>query len=141
MRFYAVDDAPFRFVVYDLDLVNSRKIEAHPLEFIRSPTKYSPKDAIKNPVTDLFNILYKDPDFKDQFHNRYQLILDGNLLSFDKFNDIVDTNFETIEAFMPTHIDKYDDINTMVEWYRNIELLKENFKKREQHLKNLSPLF
>lgn len=53
----------------------------------------------------------------------------------------MDTNFKTIEAFMPTHIDKYDDINTMVEWYRNIELLKENFKKREQNLKNLSSLF
>jgi hypothetical protein len=141
VRFYAVDDKPFRFITYDLDWANTRKTDEHPLEFIKSPTKYSAKDAIKNPITDLFNILYEDTDFKNQFNNRYQSILDSNVLSSEKFNDIVDKNYNAIKEYMPTHISKYHDINTMIEWYRNIELLKENFKKREENIEDLTPLF
>jgi len=141
VRFYAVGDKPFRFVTYDLDWANTRKTDEHPLEFIKNPTKYSAKDAIKNPITDLFNILYEDADFKNQFNNKYQAILDNNALSSDKFNDIVDKNYNTIKAYMPIHISKYHDINTMIEWYRNIELLKENYKEREESINDLSPLF
>ena len=141
VRFYAVNDEPFRFIIYDLDWANTRKTKEHPLEFIKNPTKYSAKDAIKNPITDLFNILYEDAEFKNQFNSRYQEIIDSDVFASEKFNAIVDHNYDVIKQYMPIHLDKYNDIGSMIEWYRNIELLKENFKEREEHIKDLSPLF
>lgn len=141
VRFYAVNDAPFRFVVYDLDWVNRIKMKNHPLDFIKKPSVLSSKDIIKNPITDLFNVLYADEAFKTKFNTRYEELLNDNLLSSEKFNNIVDKNFNKVHQYMPIHIDKYSDINTMIEWYSNIDLLKENFKERENHIKSMKPLF
>lgn len=141
VRFYAVEDAPFRFVIYDLDWVNKIKLKNHPLDFIKKPTVLSSKDVIENPITDLFNILYEDIDFKQQFDSRYQSIIDSGAFDSEKFNTIVDNNYNAIKQYMPTHLDKYSDIGSMIEWYRNIELLKENFKEREENINDLSPLF
>jgi len=141
VRFYAVNESKFRFVVYDLDWANIRKKELHPLEFIRNPTKYSPNEGVKNPITDLFNVLYTDPIFKSQFKNRYEDVINSNVLSSQYFNNIVDANFNAIKEYMPLHIEKYSDIATVIEWYRNIESLKESFKKREDNILIISPLF
>ena len=141
VRFYAVNESKFRFVVYDLDWANIRKKELHPLEFIRNPTKYSPNEGVKNPITDLFNVLYTDPIFKSQFKNRYEDVINSNVLSSQYFNNIVDANFNAIKEYMPLHIEKYSDIATVIEWYRNIESLKESFKKREDNILKISPLF
>jgi hypothetical protein len=141
VRFYAVNESKFRFVVYDLDWANTRKKERHPLDFIRNPTKYSPNEGMKNPITDLFNVLYTDPIFKSQFNNRYIDIINSNVLSSKYFNNIVDANFDAIKEYMPLHIEKYSDIGAVIEWYRNIEYLKESFKKREDNILKISPLF
>ncbi|WP_405294570.1 CotH kinase family protein [Algibacter sp. Ld11] len=141
VRFYAIEDEPFRFIIYDLDWANTRKIDKHPLAFINNPTKYSAKDAIKNPITDLFTILYQDSEFKNLFNSRYQYLVNSNAFSSEKFNAILDHNYNNIKQYMPIHLDKYNDIGSMIEWFRNIELLKENFKKREESINDLSPLF
>lgn len=137
VRFYALDDAPFRFIIYDLDLVNTIKIKDPPLYFIQKPTKYSANDVITNPITDLFTVLYADNSFKTMFDNRFFFLLNNKSFSSEKFNSIVDHNLNTIHQYMPIHIDKYSDINSMVEWYINIDLLKDNFKKREDYLKSM----
>ena len=131
VRFYAVEDAPFRFTIYDLDLANFKDIKNHPLDFL---TK-------ENPITNLFKVLYSDTDFKTQFENRYLEVIESSVLSSEKFNDIVDDNFNTIHSYMPYQIDKYTEIGTMIEWYRNINLLKENFRERERKIESLKPLF
>ncbi|MEP1489073.1 MAG: CotH kinase family protein [Algibacter sp.] len=141
VRFYAISDEPFRFVMFDLDLVNTRKIKDHPLDFIKIPSMHSGKNGIKNPITDLFNVLYGDADFKAQFTNRYEQLINDNAFSTDKFNSIVDKNLNAIHEYMPIHLDKYTDINTMFEWYRNIDILKENFKEREEQVKSMMLLF
>lgn len=142
VRFYAIKDGPFRFVTFDLDLVNTRKIKDHPLDFIKYPSFFSKEDAVENPITNLFNILYSDADFKTQFNNRYEQLLKDGAFSYDKFNSIIDKNFNAIHQFMPYQIDKYpDDISTLIDWYRNIELLKEDYKERERHIKTMMPLF
>ncbi|MET2986199.1 CotH kinase family protein [Aureibaculum conchae] len=141
VRFYAVKDGPFRFVVYDLDWVNLRETDHHPLEFIRKPTRLSSNKVIKNPITDLFNVLYSDENFKTKFNQRYLEIINTKLLYFEEFNRIVDVNFSTIEQYMPTHLQKYTDIKTMIDWYRNIELLKANFRKREKHIFSMDKNF
>ena len=137
VRLYSVKDKPFRFILFDLDRVNTRQIENHPLTFIQDPYSVNNEEAIKNPITDLFNILYADTDFKNTYDNRYEELLKNNAFSFSKFNQIIDDNFNAINKYMPLHIDKYSDINSMIEWYRNIELLKAEFKKREEILEKL----
>lgn len=137
VRLYSVKDKPFRFILFDLDRVNTRQIENHPLTFIQDPYSVNNEEAIKNPITDLFNILYADADFKNTYDNRYEELLKNNAFSFSKFNQIIDDNFNAINKYMPLHIDKYSDINSMIEWYRNIELLKAEFKKREEILEKL----
>jgi len=141
VRFYAIDDKPFRFVIYDLDWVNKIKLKNHPLDFIKKPSVLSSTEIIENPITNLFNILYEDLEFKQQFNSRYQSILDSGAFDSEKFNTIVDNNYNAIKQYMPTHLDKYSDIGSMIEWYRNIELLKENYKEREESINDLSPLF
>jgi len=141
VRFYAVSDEPFRFIMFDLDLANTKKIKNHPLDFIKIPSMHSGKEGVENPITDLFNVLYSDSDFKTQFTNRYQQLLNDKAFSSEKFNNIVDKNFNAIHQYIPIHIDKYSDINTLFEWYRNIDLLKESFKERENHVKSMKPLF
>jgi hypothetical protein len=137
VRLYSVKNKPFRFVLFDLDRVNTRQVENHPLTFIQDPYSVNNEEAIKNPITDLFNILYADTDFKNMYDNRYKELLKNNAFSFSKFNQIIDDNFNAINKYMPLHIDKYSDINSMIEWYRNIELLKDEFKKREEILEKL----
>ena len=51
VRFFAVENKPFRFVLFDLDKVSGQDIKTSPISIINNP--------ISNPVTDLFNIMYK----------------------------------------------------------------------------------
>lgn len=141
VRFYAIKDKPFRFVLFDLDWVNIRKIENQPLVFIESPTKYGTSEIVENPITDLFKILYADDDFKNNFEKRYTELINNGSLSFDKFNKILSQNFNMIKEYMPLHIEKNPEINTMIEWYRNIDLLKDNFKEREKNIEAMESLF
>ena len=112
------------------------------LDFIKDPKRVgSGDDASNNPVTKLFNILYANVDFKTQFDKRYTELTESGLLSTQNFNNIVDLNYKVIEEYMPYHLDKYGEISTMIEWYRNIELLKENFKERDDYFKSENSLF
>lgn len=141
VRFYAVKDEPFRFIVFDLDFANAVKLKEHPLYFIRTVNLGSPSDIKKNPIKDLFNILYSDDAFKTKFDKRYLKILNTKLLSSEAFNQIIETNTIAIENYIPMHIEKYSNVKTIIEWYRNIELLKENYKRREENVNSLHHLF
>ena len=89
----------------------------------------------------LFNILYSDDAFKTKFDKRYLKILNTKLLSSEAFNQIIETNTIAIENYIPMHIEKYSNVKTIIEWYRNIELLKENYKRREENVNSLHHLF
>jgi len=141
VRFYAVNDRPFRFVIFDLDLANDKSFKKSPLDYIREPIHPSEKEPIKNPITDLFNVLYNDTDFKIQFDTRFQELIANEAFSSERFSTIIDTNFAVIDSYMPFHIDKYSEISTIFEWYKNLDLLKENFKEREDYIKSVNPLF
>lgn len=127
VRFFAVNNGPFRFVLFDLDLVSTQYIDHSPISFINNP--------MKNPITDLFNILYANEDFKQVYDLRYQYLINSALLSSTKFNEIVSDYKNNIEHIMPTHIDKYGVPKTFTEWFLNIDKLKNAFKAREDFLK------
>lgn len=123
-RFYAVNDAPFRFVLFDLDKVAWLKMNKSPLTIISNKQQ-------KNMLTDLFLLLYRDTDFQQAFWNRYQFLLKDNALSFDKLKTIVDANAEQISPVLPLQINKYNTPNSMTQWTIELDKLLLLFQERE----------
>lgn len=126
VRFFAVNDKPFRFILFDLDLVATQDIDNSPISFINHP--------IENPITDLFNIMYANEDFRQTYDARFQSLMSSGLFSTSRFNAIVTEYKTNIEHIMPTTINKYSTPETFTEWYLNIEHLKNNFEARENYV-------
>jgi len=127
VRFFAINDGPFRFPLFDLDLASTEYIDRTPTQFINGP--------VENPITDLFNIMYANESFKQTYDARFQYLMDSKLLSSSKFNAIVTAYKSNIEQIMPAHINKYSTPTTFAEWYLNIEYIKNNFKAREKYVR------
>ncbi|MFT4662558.1 MAG: hypothetical protein ACI8XB_002848 [Patiriisocius sp.] len=127
VRFFAIQDGPFRFVLYDLDRVATVDIDNTPLSFIND-------SGTDNVVTDLFNVLYANESFKNTYDTRFNDLINTGLLSSDRFNGIVTEYKSNIEHIMPAQINKYEHPESYTEWYLNIEQLKNNFEAREDYL-------
>lgn len=126
VRFYAVKKGPFRFVLFDLDLAATQNIDGSLTSFINHP--------IDNPISDLFNIMYSNVEFKNMYNARFKALMNTGVLSSTKFNEIVNQYKSNLEHIMPTQIKKYNVPKTYTDWYINIEHLKNNFREREKHL-------
>ncbi len=126
VRFFAIKEGPFRFIMFDLDKVAIKDLDADPLDFINNP--------VKNPVTDLFNVLYADSEFKNNFNSRFDEIKNSGALSPEKFNAIVSYYKSNIELQMPMHIEKYNNPSSFTDWYLNLEKLKNDFSTRIKNL-------
>ena len=127
VRFFAVGNQPFRFVLFDLDKVSGQNINTSPFSIINNP--------ISNPITDLFNIMYKNTEFKQLYDERFNFLIQSDLFTAERFNNIVDEYTENMENIIALNIDKYNHPNTLIEWYINISRLKNNFKTREVFVK------
>ena len=128
VRFFAILDGPFRFVMFDLDLVSTQNIDRSPISFINNP--------VKNAITDLFNVMYANPEFKQQFDERFSNLINSGMLSAAKFDDIATAYQRNIEHIMPTQVSKYNTPETFTDWHLNIENLKSVFKDREDFVRN-----
>ena len=124
-RFYAVDEEPFRFVLFDLDKVAWLSIHKSPLAIIDNKQQ-------KNIITDLFFLLYSEEAFQEAFWNRYQFLLEKEAFSFDKFKTIVNHNTQQIEAFMPLQITQYNHPNSMMQWQVELDKMLLLFQERER---------
>ncbi len=134
IRMYAIDDSQFRFVLYDVDWVNTKFLDRSFLQFVSNPTRKNPKVFVNPLYTQLFNCLYEDDSFKQQFDIRTKEILSSGLLSGGRFGAIVYDYAQNIESVMPIQIQEYEP-NTVTEWNLNVEDLVISFKKREAYLK------
>lgn len=123
-RFYAVNDGKFRFILFDLDKVAWLKMDKSPLAIINNKQK-------KNMVTDLFFLLYTEESFQQQFWDRYQFLLEQEVLSFDSFKTIVNNNVQQIEAIMPLQIAQYNMPNSMMQWQIELDKMLLLFQERE----------
>ncbi len=123
VRMYSIDDSPFRFVMFDLDLSNTTNIDHGPLDFIYN--------GIPNPVTMLFDVFYADESFRDQFYQRYQELLSSGMFTASRFYDISCAHYQAVEKVMPYQIQKYGIPGSMAEWYRYIDKMNQLFKERE----------
>jgi len=132
VRLYAIDEGPFRFILYDLDFVHTIGIKAPWKDFIDA--NFYPSDA--NPIGALFNVFYAHEDFKSKFDKRYNELLDANLLSSERFDEIVKDNSNRIMSLMPVQIQKHQLPETLFEWNLQVDQLRENFRIREKYLDN-----
>lgn len=126
VRFFAVGNGPFRFVLFDLDLAATMYIDYPPVAFINSSSRVSP-------IRELFNLMYSNPQFKEQFDARLAFMISSGLLSSNKFNQIVDRYANDIAYVMPLQICKHNTPSNMINWMANLEFLKDKFEERETH--------
>lgn len=133
-RFYAVENGKFRFVLFDLDKVAWLSIHKSPLDIINNQQR-------QNLITDLFFLLYSEEDFKQAFWNRYKFLLEKEVLSFDTFKNIVETQAQQIEAVIPLQISQYQMPNSMMAWQIELDKMLLLFEEREivvqEFIKNL----
>ena len=126
--FFAIEDGPFRFFLFDLDGANNISLDESPLDIIHN-------DSFDSVMTDLFDVLYANDDFKAQYDSRWDELMSSGLLSSSRFNKIVSYYKSNIENEMHMQVDKYETPVTLSNWYINIEELKANFKAREEFVK------
>jgi len=124
VRFFAIGNGPFRFVLFDLDLAATLHIDYPPVAFINSSSRLSP-------IRDLFNLMYANPVFKEQFDARLTFMINSGLLSSNKFNQIVDKYANDIAYVMPFQTCRHNLPTNMINWMANLEILKDKFAERE----------
>lgn len=129
VRFFAVDDQPFRFFVFDLDLSNISYANSEPVALIMR--------GADNIVRDIFLLLYEEEEFQQAFYTRYRELIASGVFDPQVFRDITNDYASNIETVMPYHIQKYDQPGAMAEWYRNIELLNVHYEKRFDNIREM----
>jgi hypothetical protein len=129
VRFFAIGDSKFRFFVFDLDQSNTTRLSRDHHFYINTP--------LLNPVRDLFNLFYDDPEFRKNFYDRYKYLLESGKMSSEKFREITNAYSQNIENLIPIQIEKYNAPERMVEWYKNVEMLNHNFALREVLIKKI----
>lgn len=131
VRIFAIDDQPFRFVLFDLDMAVIQKTNAPPLSFMKEPIN---NDG-ENHIAALFDLLYENEDFKNAFHSRLEEVITSDILASSSFDIIVNSYKDNIKNLIPTQIDRYSFPPSMTEWLIEVDRLKYNFSKREQSAK------
>lgn len=130
VRFYSIKGAPFRFVLFDLDNVAIGDLERNPLDHIQN--------VPSNHITDLFNLMYADQEFKLAFDERLRWLINSDLFSSESFDQIVNEYRNNIEHIIPSHFDKYSvSRDRIFDWFIEVNLLKSRYKERGEYLKEL----
>lgn len=122
VRLYSIDNGDFRFVTYDLDWCNTMHLDEEPEFFINS--------IRENIIADLFWLLMTDASFKQKYQERYTEIISLDMLKPEQFDNLVTQSMLNIETEMEYQIQKYHAPETLIQWYQEVELLKNNYKKR-----------
>lgn len=127
VRLFAINDQPFRFVLFDLDLAVLQKTNSKPDSFINN--------SIDNPITDLFNLFYENEEFKSTYDARSEELINSDKLNARNFEIIVEDYKDKIQHLIPTQIEKHKFPRSMTEWLIDIDRLKSNFERREKAFK------
>lgn len=127
VRFYSINDEPFRFMIYDLDWCNVLYLYKDPEFFIDS--------EFENIVSKLYKLLMTDETFKLSFEKRSEEILKLPALNPDNFNTRVAFFMRNIEGLIHYQIQKHNAPETLIQWYQEVEILKMNYEKRYRHFK------
>jgi len=124
-RFYAIGNAPFRFVLFDLDNVANLKINKLPITLIEGK-------RVPNIITDLFFVLYEDITFKDAFWNRFKFLVERGTVSPDQLQNIVYKNASAIESEIKFQIQEHSSPRSFIEWELELDKLLVLFEERAE---------
>ena len=128
-RLYTFNEEKFRFIMFDFDFCNTMHLDKEPWHFIHPQDP----DHIDNPITKLFDLLYTDSEFKANYEQRYDELLNSGLFTASRFNAIVDENAKRIEELMDIQIQQHKLPASKAEWYLELEVLKDHYEKRLRH--------
>lgn len=124
VRFFAIKEEKFRFVLFDLDRANTIYTKRSSFIFVEGEKE--------NVISDLFSILYAEADFKTKYDKRFRELLNSDLLSTAVFTSIVQQNTAAIEKEMPWQIEKYKIPHSKTEWYIETQKLIDMYRERVQ---------
>ncbi len=115
-RLYSVGNAPFRFVLYDLDYAafNSKNPLMPELEYR------------KDDVSKIFRMMLEKPGFKTRLDAR-QKVLYG-IWSYPLFHHLVDEAVREIDDEIPYLMAKHKKPESKMDWKMRVEILKREFK-------------
>lgn len=122
VRLYAFEEEKYRFLLYDLDLCNTTNLKEPALEFIDS--------YHDNHITDLFWLLYSDQEFQETYDSRFEEVVSSPKLSVESFEKLVMFHKGRIEEVMEYQIQRHGRPNSMLEWYRQLDILIANYQER-----------
>jgi len=83
--------------------------------------------------------LFEEENFNQQFWGRYQSLLESDVISMAQFEGLVRDNFEKIENEIPLQIKKHSFLESMTQWYLEVDILSAMFGKRENIVKQFVP--
>ena len=127
VRFYAVNDGPFRCVLYDVDLAVYRKPDWPPVDLITY-------DRFVNPLRDIFLAFYEQPAFRSRFDDRLAELLADPALRPEAFNAEVDRLAGAMRPYMPLQVAAWQDPSGLVAWEIALEELRERYALRYRAL-------
>ncbi len=128
VRFYAVKDGPFGFILFDTDKALTKDLT--------KSLQYNIDDPKTNPITDLYELMYANAEFKEQFDARFNDLIYSGKLKPEVYNNIVLEYQKSIERAMPWQINKYNEPQSYTDWYRNVEIMKDRYRQRYEHFTN-----
>ncbi len=123
-RMYSLRGAPFRFILYDLDFAayNNKNPILPEMEY-RS-----------NDLSKLYREMRKKPGFDNRLKKRQEEIY--KKLTPAEFDRIVEHNSRVIEDEIPYLIALYSKPSSMLQWHRNLDLLRREFKMRDKSIRD-----
>ena len=130
-------DGKWRWIIYDLDFAY--------ITYETKPVLYLNKNPYYNSSLDIIVKLYKNKEFKDLYLTSLAKYLKTTFKP-SRINKIVDQMTKEVEEEMKYHIERWGDkytyvynwdrIPNMSSWKNNLNVLKNNMKKRYNDIVN-----
>jgi len=127
VRFYAIEDGKFRFILFDLDLACSFELDREPIDFI--------VNAADSFIKDLFLLLYSDDNFKFQYDTRFVEIVNNDAFNVEKLEAIVEGTVDKLSGDIDYYIQQSYSPDSRIEWLRNVEELNAFYSRRINYVR------
>ncbi len=123
-RMYSAKGAPFRFILYDLDFTAFNNKNP-----ILPEMEYRSDDLSK-----LYREMRKNTGFDERLKHRQKELY--KKLTPDAFYKIVERNTKIIEDEIPYFLAKYKRPQSILQWRRNLDLMRREFRMRDKSIRD-----
>ena len=113
VRMYAVDEGPVRFVLYDFDFAGQAYSNRAPLAYLdRGPDGF---------VKRLYELCYRDADFRALLERRYAEVVDSGQLSDARLREELTSLAAVVDPVIAYQIARYGQPASVAAWYVDLE--------------------